>query len=340
MIETLHITLNIHPYRLEDAQRRQIADACGGRGVEIRTLPADTDLERVEGRDTHVLVTEDIPRGLSRWPDLRFVQLISAGIDHLDGHPIWNTGVQVATAAGTHAVPIAQYVVCTVLMLAHHMSRATAFKDTRQWPDRVSMASATVRGRTVGLIGYGGIGRECARQLHALGMRILCLKNDPRQRQQTGFIAFEGTGDPEGSLPERWFGPDELEEMLPQCDVLVVTAPRTRATTAMIGRVELSRLPRGARIVVVSRGGIVEETALAEALLTGHIAGAAVDAYMQEPPPADHPLFNAPNLIMTPHMSGVFEDYWHVAKDILCLNISRVAQGERPLNQTSGGRGY
>lgn len=331
--------MNIYPFRVDEVQRRRIAAACGS-STEIETIASHPDFEGVDGSRTAVLVTEHVPRDLSRWPALRFVQLICAGINHLDGHPIWKSGIEVATAAGTHAVPIGQHTTCVLLMLTHHMPETTAFKSTRTWPDRVAMASTTLRGKTAGLLGYGGIGRECARQLHALGMRIVCLKSNPAQRRHEGFTAFEGVGDPEGVLPERWFGPDELTAMLPMCDALIVSAPLTPASEGMIGRRELALLPNGSRVVIVSRGGILDEKALAESLTSGHLSGAAVDAYAQEPPPADHPLFDAPNLIMTPHMSGVFEEYWPVASELLCLNLERFARGEPLLNRVVPARGY
>jgi phosphoglycerate dehydrogenase-like enzyme len=268
------------------------------------------------------------------------VQLVSAGINQLEGHPVWSTGVPVATAAGTHAVAIAQYTVCTLLMLMHHMAQASAFKTTRQWPDRVALAGSLLRGRTAGLLGYGGIGRECARQLHALGMRIVCLKNRPDARAYGGFIAFDGTGDADGKLPEKWFGPDGLTEMLPQCDALVVSAPRTAKTFGMIGRDELALLPQSTKVIVVSRGGIVDETALAAAMRSGRLGGAAVDAYVREPPDPDNPLFDAPNLLMTPHVSGVFSEQWSVFCELLCQNLARYVRGETVLNVADGERGY
>jgi phosphoglycerate dehydrogenase-like enzyme len=321
-------------------QRERIAAACGGRPVEICILDDLTDLDRIDPADAEVLVSEDVPRDLARWPKLRFVQLLSAGVNQLQDHPVWDSPIVVATAAGTHAVVMAQYVTSALLMLVHHLPRATAFKTTRQWPDRLSMASTMVRGQTAGLIGYGGIGRECARQLHALGMRIVCLKHRPQQRRHEGFVAFDGTGDPAGELPEQWFGPDQLREMLPQCDVLLVTAPRTAESAGMIGPEELALLPAGARVVVVSRGGIVNESALAEALRSGRLAGAAVDAYLEEPPSRDNPLFDAPNLVMTPHISGVFDDYWIIACEVLCRNLRRYVHGEPVLNRADGRRGY
>lgn len=336
---TFHITLNIDPYRVDDAQRRRITDAVGGT-VELHELPRGADLDQVDGSRTTVLVSEDIPNDLSRWPALRFIQVVSAGINHLDGHPIWKTDIPVATAAGTHAVPIGQYTTCALLMLVHHMPQTTAFKSTRTWPDRIAMQCTMLRGKTASMLGYGGIGRECARQLHALGMRIVCLKNNPEQRRQEGFISSAGVGDPDGALPEQWFGPDELPAMLAMSDALIVSAPMTPKTKGLIGRRELAMLPKGSRIVIVSRGGIVDEPALAESLASGHLAGAVVDTYVQEPPPRDHPFFDAPNLIMTPHMSGVFAEYWTVASELLCLNLQRFVRGQPLLNRVAPSRGY
>ncbi len=340
MTRPLRITLNIDPYRLTEQQRSRISESCSERTADVRLLAGVTDLDGVDSDGAEVLVSEDVPRNLARWPNLRFVQLMSAGINQLRDHPVWETNIGVATAAGTHAVVIAQYATCALLTLVHHLPRASTFRSTRQWPDRMSMASTMIRGQTVGLVGYGGIGRECARQLHALGMRVICLKNSPEKRQHEGFIAFEGSGDPTGSLPEQWFGPGQLREMLPLCDVLLITAPRTKETFGMIGRAELTALPDGARVIVVSRGGIVDESALAEALTSHLIAGAAVDAYVDEPPACDHPLFDAPNLLMTPHISGVFNEYWNIACDLLCRNLCRYVRGEQVLNIADGRRGY
>jgi phosphoglycerate dehydrogenase-like enzyme len=340
MSKPLRITLNIDPYRLEDAQRARLLAACAPRAAEVRVVEGTPDLDRIGAAGTEVLVTEDVPRDLARWGDLRFVQLVAAGMDSLHSHPIWDAGIPVATAAGTHAVAISQYAVCTLLMLVHHMPQAAAFKTTRQWPDRLALACTTLRGKTAGLIGYGGIGRECARQLAALGMSVLCMKRDPARRRYDGFVGIDGTGDPAGEIPQQWFGPGELRQMLPRCDVLVVTAPRTDESFGMLGADELRLLPRGARVVVVSRGGIVQEAALADALRSGHLSGAAVDAYVKEPPDAGNPLFDAPNLIMTPHVSGVFAEYWEVFSELLYRNLHRYVRGEPLMNRADGARGY
>jgi phosphoglycerate dehydrogenase-like enzyme len=337
----LHITLNVDPYQLDPAQEARLSAECGrAGGMALRVLRGWPDLDTVHAPETQVLVTEDVPRDLNRWPELRLIQLVSAGINQLEDHPVLASGIPLATAAGVHAVAIAEHVICTLLMLAHHMPAAAAFTTDRRWPDRMALASTSVRGKTAGLIGYGGIGRECARQLHALGMRIACLKHNPDVRQHAGFTAAAGTGDPGGRIPERWFGPGGLREMLPACDVLVVTAPRTRETTAMIGRDELRLLSRGARVIVVSRGGIVDEAALADALCSGQLAGAVVDAFVNEPPDPSHPLFRAPNVILTPHVSGVFAEQWTATFELMCQNLRRLLTNQPLLNRVDPRRGY
>jgi phosphoglycerate dehydrogenase-like enzyme len=128
--------------------------------------------------------------------------------------------------------------------------------------------------------------------------------------------------------------------MLPQCDALVVSAPRTAKTFGMIGRDELALLPQSTKVIIVSRGGIVDETALAAAMRSGRLGGAAVDAYVREPPDPDNPLFDAPNLLMTPHVSGVFSEQWSVFCELLCQNLARYVRGETVLNVADGERGY
>ena len=301
---------------------------------------SETNVEKLEGKDVSVLVTESVPRNLENWKDLRWVQLLSAGSNQLLNHPIWQTPVWVTNASGIHGVPIAQYITVTWLMMIHRMSELLKFKPSHQWPNRSALANSVVRGTTVGLIGYGAIGRESARQLNALGMRVLCLKRDPDDRAHRGYNPYPGSGDPAGTIPEAFFSQDQLGEMLPQCDLVVVTVPSTKQTEGMIGQAELSRMKPSARLIIISRGGIVNEAALASALRNGTIAEAAVDCYVTEPLPSDHFLFDVPNLIMTPHMSGVVDNYWPILFGLIEENLGRFKNEERLFNQVNVKVGY
>ena len=324
-------------FEFSDAQRAALQAIWPG--IELAEQSASSP-DQLDGAGVEILVTEQVPRNLEGWGSLRWVQLISAGANQLLNHPIQQTPIPVTTASGTHSVPIAQFVTCTWLMMAHRMPQLLQFKAGRTWPNRIALAGKTLRGMTAGIIGYGSIGRECARQLSALGMRVVCQKRDSANRIDKGYNAWPGTGDPQGLIPELWWGPKQLREILGQSDLVVVTVPSTPQTEGMIGARELAWLKPGARMVIISRGGIVAEQALADALRSGQLAEAVVDCYVREPLPADHLFFEVPNLIMTPHMSGVYDGFWPLMVGLLGENLRRLKSGLPLLNQTSREHGY
>lgn len=336
-LEKPNVLLHVGPHGLAVADRQRLREACDDAVVTETTDP--TPLDKRDGRTIDVLVTEEIPHQLSQWPRLSFVQLLSAGINHLSGHPVWQTDIPVATASGTHGVPIAEYVTAAVLMLAHRLPQLMELKTTRQWRP-AGLDGLLVRGQTAGILGYGSIGRECARQLQALGMRVVCLKRNPQARRDEGFNAWPGTGDPEGRIPERWFSPAQLLEMLPLCDVLVIATPATPETLGLIGHTQLALMKSTASIINVARGGIMDEEALAEALRAGRLGGAVIDCFTREPLPADHPFFDTPHLILTPHMAGVHGEYWTVMAALLAENLRRLRGGKPLLNLVNAQAGY
>lgn len=324
-------------FTFSETQRAALAAACPNLTlVETNTTKPD----ELDGADVDILVSEQVPRNLSAWKKLRWVQLLSAGSNQLVGHPIQQTSIPVTTASGTHGVPIAQYVSCAVLMLAHRMPKLLDYQRTQQWPNRLALAGQVLRGQTVGIIGYGSIGRECARQLAALGLRVICLKRDPAARRDEGYNAWAETGDPQGVIPAAWYGPGQLAEFLPQCDFVVVTVPSTPETEGMLGLPQLAMMKRTAQLVVISRGGIVPEKILAEALRSGLLPGAAIDCFEREPLNGPHELFAVPNLLMTPHMSGVYQGFWEVFVGLLVDNLRRFHAGTPLLNAVNHRLGY
>ena len=328
----MNILLNIPPFELTADQRDAILGCCPGADVRFEPSPQPREVDTFDGLDVDILVTDGAPSDMTRWPALRWVQLVSAGADHLDGHAIWQRDVVVTTASGIHAVAMAQYTICTLLMLSSGMSSALAYAGSREWALREPLyfRDEVWHGKTVGIVGYGSIGRECARLLQALGMRVVCIDKPGCNVQQNRFMGWSGTGDAEGRIPDAWFALTQLDEMLPACDVLLITAPRTAATEGMIGREQLALMKPTARVIIISRGGIVDEAALAEALCAGTIGGAVVDSFAEEPPPDSHPLFTAPNTILTPHISGGFKKYWPTLCRLFCENLERFV-GDRPM---------
>ncbi len=330
----MNILLNIAPFELTADQRETILRCCPRTDVRILTPPIPQQVDAYDGSDVDVLVTGAVPSDLTGWPALRWVQLLSAGADHLDGHAIWQRDLIVTTASGIHAAAMAQYSTCALLMLSSGMPTALRYGASRKWSvrDTLYLRDQIWQGKTVGIVGYGSIGRECARQLQALGMRVVCMTKSGCKVQRNRFLGWPGTGDPEGRIPEAWFTPEKLGEMLPACDVLLITAPRTAATMGMIGRAQLALMKPTARIIIISRGGIVDETALAEALRAGTLGGAVIDSFAEEPPPDTHPLFGAPHTILTPHISGGFGDYWPTLCRLFCENLGHFVAGRSMLN--------
>lgn len=333
----MHMKLLVNTtHQLDADQMQYLQECCPGIEIEEGFDAAD----KLNGKDVNILVTEQVPRNLAQWPQLQWVQLLSAGANQILGHPIVNTAIPVTTASGTHGVPIAQYITCAWLMMLHRMNDILAFKPTHAWPDRGALAGTTARELTAGIIGYGSIGRESARQLYSLGMRIFCLKQNPANHKDDGYNAWPGTGDPAGLIPEKWFSPAQLDEMLPQCDLVVVTVPSTPNTEGMIGKRQFELMKKTAGMIIISRGGIVQEDALADALRSREIAEATVDCFVKEPLPSDHFFFDVPNLTMTPHMSGVYKGFWPIMVKLIGENLRRFKNNEPLLNPTSKTRGY
>jgi len=309
-------------------------------GVEIVEAFGNDEIAEPDLSDVSILVTDQrVPSDLRACPQLKWIQLVSAGANQVTNTAIADSDILVTTASGLHGVPIAQFVTGNLLMLVHCMPQLGQIQQSRRWPEsRWAFRGSLLRGKTAGVLGYGSIGRECARQLHALGMRIVAL--DPGPRRDDGYNCWPGTGDAEGSLPESWFQPAELAGMMRACDVLVVAAPYTPHTAGMIGPAELAMMKPGGRVIIISRGGIVQERALADALIGGHLGGAAVDCFEQEPPPPGHFFYDTPNLIMTPHMAGAFEGFWPAMMDLFAENLRRFHDGLPLLNQTNKRLGY
>jgi phosphoglycerate dehydrogenase-like enzyme len=178
---------------------------------------------------------------------------------------------------------------------------------------------------TVGLLGLGGIGEAVARRALALGMRVAAA----RRSQADG---------PAGV--EVMTGEGALDRLLSLSDYLVVTVPRTAETEGMVGARELALLPPGAVVVNVSRGGIVDEEALAEALRGGRLRGAALDVFATEPLPASSPLWGLPNALLLPHVSGTSHRFWRRETDLIVANLRRYLAGERLLNTVDKHAGY
>ncbi len=273
-------------------------------------------------------------------PRLRWVQLLSAGADHAVGHPGLSAEVILTTTSGIHAINIGQYVLALMLAWAHRLPALIDHQRRGEWPKGrfQRFVPQELRGGTIGIVGYGSIGREVGRLASAFGMRILALQrgDDPADHGYT----IPGIGDPQGTLPERFCRPDELRAMLAECDYIVLAVPLTEATRNLVGADELRAMKPSAFLVNVARGGIVDEPALIQALQEGWIGGAGLDVFAQEPLPADSPLWGLENVILTPHIAGITPHYNDRAADVFAENLRRYLAGEPLLNRVDPEKGY
>lgn len=295
------------------------------------------DLDELDDPDLEIIVGSRAPTDLTRVPGLRWLQLRSAGVDHLAADPPWAKGLLVTNARGVFAIPMAEYVSAAILRLNQPARAWAADLAAHRWPpsDDQRMASLA-RGRTAVIVGYGSIGREVARQLDALGLRIVAVKPRPDLRTDSSY-RVPGTGDPDGSIPSRIAAVEALVDVVRDADYLILTLPLTPDSRAIVGREVLAALPSQAWLINVSRGALVDEPELIAALHAGRLAGAVLDVAGQEPLPPESPLWDAPNVVITPHVSGATTEF---LDDLVVENVRRYLAGEPLLNLIDPNRGY
>lgn len=276
-------------------------------------------------------------------PCLRWIQAHSAGVDHLVEQPVVHGGqVTLTTTSGMHATNMAEYAFMMMLALGHRLPQMLAHQANATWSDdRFKLfAPQELLGSTVGIVGYGSIGREIARLANSFGMEVLATKRDVFHPADPNGYVIPGTGDPAGEYFHRLYPPEALPTMLRDCDFVVITVPLVEATRQMFGREAFGAMKRTAYLINVGRGGVVDESALLHALQTDQIAGAAFDVFEAEPLPADSPLWKLPNLIISPHIAGYTTTYNQKAAALFAENLRRYVKGEPLLNRVELELGY
>lgn len=311
-------------------------------GVRIHRVSAGDDVASDVLAEVDMLHTSEWFPDAAAVPSLRCVQLDTSGVDHVRRTSLWETGVPIATLGGIAPVPMAEYALMAILELAHRMPLIEELRESRTWPsnaDRLArLTPAHLPGSTVGIVGYGRIGREISRLAEAFGMKVLGLKRTAAppasgDRFDTGrrYAADDATE----TLPM-----DRLDEMLARTDILVVVVPLTELTRGMIGARELDLLPRGAFVVNIARGGIVDETALLERLRDGRIGGVVLDVFDDEPLSADSVWWSERGALITPHVAGLAPQYHAQTLDLVVENLTRLADGRPLLNEVDRVSGY
>ena len=290
-----------------------------------------------------------LPKGaLARAGKLRWVQSLSAGVERIDAADFQDRVL--TNASGVAAVAMAEYTIGMMLMFAKGFPHMMRRQRERVWDRRFE--ARELSGKTCGVVGMGAIGGETARRAAALGMRVLAIRRSVTARESfdplflpppipTPASSPTSNLEPQPSnLGHELLPPAELHDLLRASDYVVLAAPLTPETRHMIGRDELAQMRRSAVLINVGRGALVDEGALIDALRDGVIAGAGLDVFEQEPLPAESPLWEMDNVVVTPHFSAGSDRYAERAADIVCENLRRYLSGEPLVNIVDPRRGY
>lgn len=293
--------------------------------------------------DTEVLYTARIFPLPEQAPRLRWIQLHSAGVEGALRHPIVRAeDVEVTSASGMHAVQMAEFALGMMLAFNYKIPKMLELKKRVEWPKNPGevFRPHTLRGQTLGIAGYGSIGRELARIADQLGMTVLATKRDAKRTDDSTGYAEPDTGDPTGDIPARIYPGEALESMARECDYLVLTTPLTDTTRHMVNEKVLNAMKPTAVLINVARGAVIDEAALISALAAQKIAGAALDVFEEEPLPATSTLWNLDNVIISPHVSGNTIDYHKKAAALFLENLKRYLEKRPLLNRLERERGY
>lgn len=284
-------------------------------------------------RGTEFLLCKFPPNNLDALTDLKLMQISTVGYEHLRHLGLADKPLRVCNARGIFDTAIAEWNLAMIINLTRDLRGMIRNQEQAHW-QRTDRFEQEVRGRVVGLWGYGGIGRETARLSKALGLTVHVMTRSGVKSRRNTYVQ-PGTGDPEGVLPDRVFHTGEERDFLSGLDFLVLALPHTRQSDGMIGEEQLRTLPKSAFVLNPARGPIIQEQALLRALGEGWIAGAALDTHFAYPLPAEHPLWRFPNVILTPHISGADKSRTFPARmaDLFVQNVVRYREGRPLLNE-------
>jgi phosphoglycerate dehydrogenase-like enzyme len=260
-------------------------------------------------------------------PRLRWVQSPAVGVGSLMFPDLLASRVVITSARGIRARSIAEHVLGVTIALARAMPAALRAQAAHRWAqEELETEARTLQGQRMGIVGLGAIGLEVVKVAAPFGFRISAI------RRRVGELCPDGV--------EAVWTPDRLPELLGQSDVVVLAAPHTPETKRLIGRAQLDQIKRGALVINVARGKLVDDEAVIAALRDGRLGGAALDVFSEEPLEASSPYWDLPNVIITPHTSGAMRDYWTPLVALFSDNLRRFEKGAPLLNVVDKVAGY
>jgi phosphoglycerate dehydrogenase-like enzyme len=313
----------------------QIPDA-SVRALMARVPDADfvhatTDEARARGLESAEVAYTWIlaPEELARAPRLRWVHTSAVAVETLCLPELFARGIRVSNTRGVQAIPIAEHVLAMMFAFAKQVPFTLDNQARARWAQHEYVGARLpwlLGGRTLGLVGVGTIGAALATRAAALGMRVVALRRHPEAAAVPGI--------------DEVFDRSRFNHMLASCDVVVVAAPLTAETEGLFGRDAFAAMRPGAIFINVGRARIVDTPALIAALESGHLGGASLDVFPQEPLPADHPLWRCPNVILSPHTSGFRHGHWDEVVEVFADNLARYRSGLPLMHEVRPALGY
>ena len=319
-----------HPFT-EWRPKPLMAEAIRKRWPEMRVLHLPNyDALPAELPDTDIFVGYSLrAEQLKAGKKLKWIHSTAAGVAQLMYPELRDSGILVTNPSGIFSVPMGEHTMGLLLALARNFPDSVRQQDRARWSQQELWDKpqhlTELNGQVLLIVGYGSIGHEVAKRAKAFDIRVWG-------------VTRSGTGD--GTHVEKIVPSGKLHEVLPEADYIVIAAPETAETKRLLGAEEIGRMKNGARLINVARGSLLDEAALVRALKSGALGGAALDVASTEPLPPESPLWNAPNLLITPHTSAVSDRLWVRHTALLMDLLERWFDGRKMFNQVDFARGY
>jgi phosphoglycerate dehydrogenase-like enzyme len=323
----IYISWPVKAWCIPDAQVAALRTAF----PDMEFLHASTREEAADlVRDADIAFTPFLtPEMVASAPRLRWVHSSAAAVEGLlPLAALAERGIAISNSRGVQAVAMAEHAMGGLLVLAHKFNRLLEAQREHKWiqNDLIHDWPWLLQGKSMTIVGLGTIGLEIARRAHAFGMRV----SGVRRR----------TSEPKADFVDRVVGPDQLEDVLRGCDVLVLSAPGVSATARMIGAERIEMLNQGAIVVNVARGQVIDEQAMIAALRSGRLRGAVLDVFEKEPLPESSPLWSLPNVVISPHSSGFRSSHWDDVVQLFVDNVRRFRADTELINKVDPLAGY
>jgi phosphoglycerate dehydrogenase-like enzyme len=323
--------------RARDLEQIQAA-APGSRIVNLSVEGlADGPVDDVEVLLRGWLVAEAFDRLLARAPHLTWVHSATSGVERALTPAALERDVLVTNARGVFSRPIAEHVLLMILAISRHLPDLVELQRERTWQP---LEGRELRELTIGIVGYGSLGRSVASLATAFGARVIAMRRRPGEAESTGAVADDPDAFPIEPRVERIVGPEGLRDLLAESDIVVLAAPLTPETESMIDEGAIAAMKRDAWLINVARGRLIDDRALLRALRDNRIGGAALDAFRDEPLPPSSPYWELPNVILTPHTAWSSARVLDRSIELFCDNLVRFSRGEELRNVVDPAAGY